>query len=193
LKVPEDAAGRDQLYRETLEQLIDQKLIASEALRTPGIKVTRAAVELQVSAYRKQFSSEEEFLQRLDEMEMARRDLEELIQRQLAVLSFVKVRFEPFIIVVPEQIQAYYEEELVRELEGTESTPPPLELVEEQIRQILTIEGTNREMDNWVQSARRKARIELLLFREPSQSPNVPKESLGDMQLQPVEVKQPPY
>jgi hypothetical protein len=126
-------------------------------------------------------------------MEMARRDLEELIQRQLAVLSFVKVRFEPFIIVVPEQIQAYYEEELVRELEGTESTPPPLELVEEQIRQILTIEGTNREMDNWVQSARRKARIELLLFREPSQSPNVPKESLGDMQLQPVEVKQPPY
>ena len=114
-----------------------------------------------------------------------------MFDRRGVVVAIVKVRFEPLIIVVPEQITDYYESELVAKLEADGNPVPPLELVEEQIRQILTIEGTNSEMDNWVQNERRKARVEVLLFRTPPLSPNVPQDATRRIELHPIEEKPP--
>jgi hypothetical protein len=191
-QIPEDEEEKKLFYLNTLQQLIDQKLIASEALRTPGIQVTADEVRNRLTSYQQQFPSEEAFQQRLEEMEMSRKDLEELIERQLAVLSFVKIRFEPFIIIIPDQIQEYYQRELVAELQVAGQSAPPLALVEEQIRQILTVERTNQEMDTWVQGARKKARIEILLFRDPPFAPNIPEEFQSQIELQPLEQTKPP-
>jgi hypothetical protein len=185
LREPEGEQERAEFYASILDQLIDQKLIAAEALQTPGIEVGPGAVAEQVAVYRKRFKTDQEFQLQLRRMKMSEDDLNELIHRQLAVLRFVKIRFEPFIIVLPDQIEVYYKEELLTQLaEG--AAVPSLELVQEQIRQILTLTRVNQEIDNWVQGARSKARVEVLLSREPRLSPNLPPGLDTELEMRPV-------
>ena len=122
-------------------------------------------------------------------MEMTESDLRDVIQRELAVWKFVQNRFEPFIILLPQQTQQYYDEILVPQLRETGAPLPALELVQEQIREILILERTNKEMDRWVRNTLRKAQVRVLLFREPPYSPNLPQELLKEWELQPVPVQ----
>ena len=109
-------------------------------------------------------------------MEMTESTLRDLIRRELTVWRFVQTRFEPFIIVMPAQIQKYYDEILVPELAQTGAPLPALELVREQIREILILEKTNQEMDRWVKNMRGKAQVSVLLFRAtPSLSQSPPR------------------
>ncbi|MFQ5930185.1 MAG: SurA N-terminal domain-containing protein [Acidobacteriota bacterium] len=188
-KVPEDPNKKRDLYLTVLDQIIDQKLISREAQQTPGIQISPQEVETQLQAYRRRFSSEDEFREKLKSMEMTLDDLQDLMRRELAVWKFVQIRFEPFIIVLPQQIRQYYEERLIPELKQSGTPIPPLELVEEQIREILTLERTNQEMDRWVANARRKAQVRILLFRDPPHSPNLPRQFLKDSELQPVPIQ----
>ncbi len=185
-EIPQDPVERRELLLQTLEQLVEQKLIAREAAQTPGILVTPQLVETRLAAYRDQFPSEEEFQAKLRSMQMSPNDLRELIRRQLAVLQFVKVRFEPFIIVLPDQITDYYLNELTPELVASQQTPPPIEVVEEQIRQILTLQRTNAEVDRWVRNSRSKVEIAILLYRSPDWLPNLPPQLQGELQLGPA-------
>lgn len=59
-------------------------------------------------------------------MEMTESDLRDVIQRELAVWKFVQNRFEPFIILLPQQIQQYYDETLVPQLRETGAPLPCL-------------------------------------------------------------------
>lgn len=180
LDVPQDPQERREFYREKLEELINQKIIAREAEQTPGVHVEPEEVERQIEAFKQRFPSEDAFQKKLQESQMTVEDLYELFRRQLMVSEFIQVRFEPFVIVLPDQIQAYYGTELVPELRRQGQPIPRLELVEESIRQILIERETSRELERWVTSARRKADVQILLFRQPPMSPNVPKNFLKE-------------
>ncbi len=192
IPIPEDAGQRQELYLSTLQQIVEQKLIAAEAAQTPGIHVTEDEVVGRVAAYRGQFESEQAFLDGLSAMEMTLDDLMELVRRQLAVLKFVKLRFEPFIIVLPDEIEDYYAKELVPELEKNQQSAPPVAVVEEQIREILTVEKTNQEVDNWVGNAKRKANVEILLGTGRSPIPNIPGAFADQIRIDRIEPRRPP-
>lgn len=186
LAEPEDSGQRRSFLEGLLQQLIEQKLIAAEALQTPGIQISDEQVSERMQAYRGRFQSEDEFQKYLHETDMAVSDLQELIRRQLAVVTFVKVRFEPFIIILPDQIRDYYNNVLLPELEETGQQVPPLSLVEEQIRDILTIARVNQEMDSWVRNTLRKASVDVLLFDEGPVSTNLPESQRLDTTMEPV-------
>ncbi len=192
IPIPEDGVKRQELYLATLQQVVEQKLIAAEAAQTPGIHVSEDEVMDRVAAYRGQFESEGDFLKNLSSMEMTLDDLMELVRRQLAVLKFVKLRFEPFIIVLPDEIEDYYSKQLVPELENNQQAAPPISTVEEQIRQVLTVEKTNQEVDNWVGNAKRKATVEILLGRDGNPLPNVPDSFADQIRVDPVGPRRPP-
>lgn len=182
LQVPEDAEEKRRFYLDRLNDLINQRLIAHEAMQTPAISVGPEEVEAQIQNYQRQFPSQEAFRARLSEMQMSLEELREIFHRQLAVMGFVQIRFEPFIIVLPDDLLEYYRDVLVPELERARQPVPPIELVEEQIRQILTLDRTNQEIEKWVEAARPKAAaqndVEILLFRNPPDAPNLPPQLL---------------
>ncbi len=186
IPIPEEREAKERLFLQVLDQVIDQKLIAAEALQTPGIRVSAQDVEERLSAFQRQFATPADFEERLAQMEMSLNDLKDLIHRQLAVLAFVKVRFEPFIIILPDQIERYFREELLPQLQLTGAPVPELFDFEEQIRQILTLERTNQEIDRWVANARSNADVRILLFREPRLSPNLPESLKTRPPLQPI-------
>jgi len=185
-QISEEPDERRDLYLTVLDQIINQKLISREAQHTPGIQISQEDVDQQLQAYRRRFSSLDQFQEKLESMEMTESSLRDLVRRELTVWRFVQTRFEPFIIVMPPQIQEYYDEILVPELAQTGAPLPALELVREQIREILILEKTNQEMDRWVKNMRVKANVSVLLFRESPSSPNLPQELLTEWELQPV-------
>ena len=187
--VPEEPQKRQDLYLTVLDQIIDQKLSSRQAQQTPGIGISQEEVDIQLQAYQRRFSSPDQFQENLKSMEMTESDLRDVIQRELAVWKFVQNRFEPFIILLPQQIKQYYDETLVPQLRETGAPLPAFELVQEQIREILILERTNQEMDRWIRNTRRKAQVRILLFREPPYSPNLPQELLEEWELQPVPVQ----
>lgn len=188
LQISDEPDERRNLYLTVLDQIINQKLISREAQHTPGIQISQDDVAHQLQAYRRRFSSQDEFQEQLESMEMTESTLRDLIRRELTVWKFVQTRFEPFIIVMPAQIQKYYDEILVPELAQTGAPLPALELVQEQIREILILEKTNQEMDRWVKNLRSKAQVSVLLFRATPSSPNLPQELLIEWELQPVTI-----
>lgn len=187
-QISEEPDERRDLYLTVLDQIINQKLISHQALQTPGIQISQEDVDRQLQAYRRRFSSRDQFQEKLESMEMTESSLRDLIQRELTVWRFVQTRFEPFVIVLPPQIQEYYDEILVPELAQTGAPLPALELVREQIREILILEKTNQEMDRWVKNMRGKAKVSVLLFRATPSSPNLPQELLIEWELQPVTI-----
>ncbi len=188
-QISEKPVERRNLYLTVLDQIIDQKLISREAQQTPGIQISQDDVDQQLQAYRRRFSSQDQFQEQLESMEMTESALRDLIRRELTVWRFVQTRFEPFTIVMPPQIQEYYDEILVPELAQTNAPLPALELVREQIREILILEKTNQEMDRWVKNMRDKAQVNILLFRATPSSPNLPQELLTEWELQPVTIE----
>ncbi len=190
-QMSEEPDERRDLYLTVLDQIINQKLISREAQQTPGIQISQEDVDRQLQAYRRRFSSQDQFQEKLKSMEMAESALRDLIGRELTVWRFVQTRFEPFIIVMPPQIQEYYDEILVPELAQTGAPLPALELVREQIREILILEKTNQEMDRWVKNMRGKAQVSVLFFRATPSSPNLPQELLTEWELQPITIEPP--
>jgi hypothetical protein len=188
-QISEEPDERRNLYLTVLDQIINQKLISREAQHTPGIQISEDDVARQLQAYRRRFSSQDQFQEQLESMEMTESTLRHLIRRELTVWKFVQTRFEPFIIVMPAQIQKYYDEILVPELAQTGAPLPALELVQEQIREILILEKTNQEMDRWVKNLRGKAQVSVLLFRATPSSPNLPQELLTEWELQPITIR----
>jgi len=185
-EVPDDAQKRRDFYLSILDQVIDQKLISVEAEQTPIITITNEDVEAQVTAYKARFASEEKFREKLTEMQMSPYEFRQLIRRQLAVNEFIEKRFKPFIIVLPNDIEQYYREQFLPKLKELNQPIPALDVVEESIRQILTEQRTNEELERWLRTARRRARVTNLLFRENPYAPNLPPGMAKDTKLQKV-------
>jgi parvulin-like peptidyl-prolyl isomerase len=180
LQVPGEPEAKRNFYLNMLEEVVDQKVISQEAEQTPIIQITSEDVEARINAYRNQFPSEEAFQDRLAQMEISMGDLRQLVRRQLAVNEFVEVRFKPFIIVMPNEIEEYYREEFVPQLEEQNLPAIDLQVVEESIRDILTERKTNAELERWLRSARRKADVRIMLYRDPPTAPNLPRALLGE-------------
>jgi len=148
--------------------------------------VTEEKVENQIRAYQSQFPNLEAFREKLRQMQISEIEFRHMIRRQLFVNEFVESRFKPFIIVLPTEIEEYYRHTLLPELQAASQPVPPLETVEESIRQILTEQKTNQEMDRWLRSARRKSRVVNLLFRENPYAPNLPEALMKNRELQTI-------
>ena len=178
-QVPESPKEQLDLFQLVLDQLINQRLITGETSRTPFISVTDDELESFLGAYKTRFSSEAEYRETLDQMLMEEADLLGILEAQIAVNKFVQLRFEPFVIVLPDEIEEFYEAEYVPELKEANQIVPPLEVVEETIRQILIVRKTNQQLERWIQNARNNSRIQTLFERNPVDSPNIPEEFLN--------------
>lgn len=175
-KLAADQKEREKQYEEALEEIIAEKLIQQEVSRTPMTMVSDEEVERQHREFDKRLGSHEEheaFLKRIgmDDAEMHR-----IVRRQISTLHFIESRFKPFIIVLPDELQKYYEEVWIPKLRAEGIAPPPLSEVEEQVRANLIEDKIDEELEKWKRNARKKANVVILLHRR---NPNLPPEVTG--------------
>ena len=75
-QISEEPDERRNLYLTVLDQIINQKLISREAQHTPGIQISEDDVARQLQAYRRRFSSQDQFQEQLELMEMTEWELQ---------------------------------------------------------------------------------------------------------------------
>ncbi|MBM3802682.1 MAG: hypothetical protein FJW26_10290 [Acidimicrobiia bacterium] len=141
-----------------VQRLIEQNLIREQIQQFPGLEVSDAQVESQFASIEQKVGG----TQKLAETKIDLRALRARLRWQLQVMKFIDYRFRQFVVVDAKEIEAYYQTQLVPELQRRNTGPPPeLDAVEEGIRKILTEEKVNTQVDEWLASLRRDATIEV--------------------------------
>jgi hypothetical protein len=186
ITVPREPDEEASFYRNLLDQIINSRLIAQEARKGIFAAVSASDVTAFLERYKQRFASPQEYWQKLNQAEITEQDFKKMLRHQLTVSRFLAERFEPFVIVLPSDVEQYYDSVLVPELQQNEQSIPSLSIVENTIMQILTVQETNRRLEDWVRRVRQRANVRVLLFRSPPSSSNLPRELREEPQFEEV-------
>ena len=140
-----------------VERLIESRLVEREVERFTGEPVSPEFVDGALQEVRARFSSETAFLEMLTRNGFSEEELRATLRRQIGVAQYLEQRFRPLTFVTEEQIEVYYRDELLPEVEGTRL--PELSEVSESIRRILEERAFNARVEEWIDGLKGRARI----------------------------------
>lgn len=157
---PQEGQTERDLRRRALDFLIAQRLRFHEVDRFGFAEVPLDLVDEQFAQVRARFSSEEQFRQRLAELDLDEQDLRQILARQVMVWVYVEERLGARVFVGLEDIQTYYSEQLVPQLIERGEKIPPLQEVREAVRALLREQRMNEELERWTQELMERADVE---------------------------------
>lgn len=97
------------VYKSVLEQLINDKVVISEARRR-GVEVTAKEIDEELNKVKKRFGSDEEFYLTLDRQGISLEELKENYKSSLMAKKLIDVEIGSKITVTPIEIVGYYDE-----------------------------------------------------------------------------------
>lgn len=161
-KLPKAPADLETLAR-VRDRLIEQKLLAEEAAtqgsepQDPPPNATELLAEV-----RRRFASEEAFGTALRSLGMDAEHIAARIANQEKVLLMIEQRFRPSAWPERAEIEAYYRETFIREFkQRSTGPPPPLNAVENKIREILVEEKINHLLEAWLEEMKSTHRVKV--------------------------------
>jgi parvulin-like peptidyl-prolyl isomerase len=147
--------------RKAADRLIEQKLVRREMqlghYTQPSLEEVGPMLQ-QIQAQR--FQGAEEYRQALVKYGISEDELKAHLLWQLSLLRFIDVRFRPGVEVTDDEIRAYFDQHLPELEKQAPAGKAALDDVQEQIRRILTNEGVDKQLDDWLVEVRKRARIE---------------------------------
>lgn len=160
--------------RRALDAVIEQRLRFHAVEEVGFERVPTATVDAEVEKLQARFEDEDAFRRQIASVGLDEQSLRQLLTRQLMVLTFIEERLGPRIFIRLEEIQGYYQDVLVPQLEGSGDAPvPPMEAVREQIRDVLREQRLNEEILSWTEELRSQADVQLFLDAPPGDLPPV--------------------
>lgn len=151
--------GQAQDRAKVVAELVNQWVVETNALASKFPHPTAADVSLEFQTLLKQFPSREQFQARLAQIGLTQDQVRQVIERQLYYVRFLDYKFHAATQVTAAQIQSYYQQDLVPQLQKRSLTIPPMSQVEAQIRQLLTQEEINEKAAQWLEEAKARLRI----------------------------------
>ena len=153
---------------ETLERLIDARLMEHEARRYLQEPPSEEESEATLRALMDRFATPEDYRATLRRLGIAEDYLRKRIQRELIVDRYVDRRFRPLVQVAQRDVEEYFRTVLLPDLDA--GSPATLVEVESLIRNILGQRDLNRRISAWVDELKSSASIVRLPLSEPPQS-----------------------
>ena len=150
---------------ETLERLIDARLMEHEARRYPQELPSEAESEATLRALMDRFATPEDYRATLRRLGIAEDYLRKRIWRELVVARYVDRRFRPLVQVTQRDVEEYYRTVLLPDLDA--GSPATLGEVEGLIRDILEERDLNRRVSAWVDELKAAASIVRSSLPEP--------------------------
>lgn len=155
-----------ELHRRTLDLLIDERVRRHEVQRFGRADVPVAEIERQVEIIRGRFAAGATFAEELAARGLDEAGLRQLVARQLATENYFREILGPRVQVDRDDIQLYYDNTLVPELQARGQPAPPVEEVREEIRALLRAQRLNREIELATEELRNAADIVDFLAEE---------------------------
>ncbi len=170
--VPREPAESDADYtRAVLEALVDLELRWQD-LKAAGI-TTRAQVDLD-AAWRttvERAGGEEALRGKLAEIGFNEGPLRELVRRAAVVQSYVASRFGPFVRPTAQEVETFWQKELVPQLTSEGKPVPPLADVRAKVEALLRERKLAAEIDGWTADLAKRAEIVRYLAPPAASSP----------------------
>jgi hypothetical protein len=154
--------GQSKSRKELIEELSDQWIVRGEA---DASKYPQPTVEDVDRAHRQlvaQFSSEEAFETRRVAVGLSEAAVRRMLAQQLYLSRFIDYRFRAAAQVDGEQIQAYYDDEFAPQLTARGEKVPPIDDVEDTIREVLIQRDINTLAKQWLDDTRNRLKIDII-------------------------------
>lgn len=154
-----------QQRNEALNRLIDTTLLerqireAHAAVDSDEVSKRLQSMDASLRAQRKAASNDAAWQKLLDEYGLAQSDLDQHLKRQIEVLDFIDLRFRAGVQITPNQVNQYYNDEFVPDMQKRGAAVPALATVRSQIERILLERGVSEAMSEWLRAVRGQADV----------------------------------
>jgi peptidyl-prolyl cis-trans isomerase SurA len=148
--------------KKAADRLIEQKLIRKEiGLGRYAEPNPDGVLPLLNQIQTERFHGPEEYRQALERYGITEEDLKTHLLWQLTLLHFIDVRFRSGVQVSDDDVRAYFQSKLP-EMQGSADPDKKASLddLREKIRETLTNERVDKQLDDWLAEARKRARID---------------------------------
>lgn len=156
------ANGKPKPRDEIIRELADQWVVRQEAAATRYQEPAQADVHRSYEQLVKNFASQADFEAHLASVGLSDAAVRRLLRDQLYLSRFLDYRFRPTVQVSDQQIQDYYNNELIPELKKQGETAPPLDAVADKIREVLIQRAIDDRADKWLDETRSRLNIQIL-------------------------------
>ncbi|HVG72916.1 MAG TPA: SurA N-terminal domain-containing protein, partial [Vicinamibacterales bacterium] len=104
---PIPADQRDRIYRGVIDQLVGYKLLVQEA-KARKVVVADADVDARIAEVKKQFPSEDLFMQTLIDRKMTVDQIKADARRDMSIARLIEAEIAPRVAVKPGQVEEFY-------------------------------------------------------------------------------------
>jgi hypothetical protein len=161
------APARKEDLNEVLQLVIEQRLIALEAVRLPTVAPNDEEVEAEVRRVLEQFSSAAEFETRLRQVgfdSINDPNFRRIMEQRVAIEKFLDFRFRSFVVITPEEEDRFYRETFAPRFrtQNPGVVVPTLEQARASVNSELTESKIAIEIRRFLEEARARASVALL-------------------------------
>ena len=159
--------GKSKPRAEIIQELADQWILRGEATTAKFAMPSKEDVDRAYAQFVKQFPSPEEFQKRRATVGLSEAAVRRILEQQLYLSRFIDYRFRPAAQIDQQQIETYYKAEFAPQLKQRGEQIPPLEDVEDTIREVLVQREINDRANKWLVEARARLNIDVMPEGQP--------------------------
>jgi hypothetical protein len=167
---PETLSAPEQ--RDVFNRLVDQELIREQMRGYSVTPVTDGDVDARIAQFREEShtKSDADWKALLDGGGVSEADVRAKVKSELEVLRFLDARMRPLVRVEFRSIRDYYRDHYVPELQKQGAQPAPLADVSDKIREIITQQRMDEQINAWLQTLRDGADIRFPKMSDDNQA-----------------------
>jgi hypothetical protein len=147
--------------RATAQRMVEQKLIRHEMEQSHYPLPSSTEADFLIEQLRmSRYPTDAEYQRALARYGITEQDLRDELLWQLTLLRFIEVRFRPGVRVSDQEIQDYFDKQVKPAAQAAHPDQPiSLEDYRNQIENRLAEQQTDKEVDTWLQDARKRTEI----------------------------------
>ncbi len=154
--------GSSKPRTERIRELADQWIVRGEIETAKFPPPSSADVDRAYSLLVAQFPSAEIFTKRCAASGLSEAAVRRMLQQQLYLSRFLDFRFRPAAQIDAKQIEAYYRDEFAPQLKAKSQAVPPLDDVEDTIREVLIQRAISDRATQWLDDTRSRLKIDVV-------------------------------
>jgi len=154
--------GAEKPRTDRIRELADQWIVRGEIENAKYPPPTSEDADRAYARLEAQFPSPEEFTKRCAEDGLSEAAVRRILVEQLYFSRFLDFRFRPAAQIDQKQLDAYYNDEFVPQLKARNQSVPPLEDVEDTIREVLIQRAISDRATQWLDDTRNRLKIDVM-------------------------------
>lgn len=145
-----------------LQRLIDRQLLKAQMGNADSMLPSEDELHQDLAKLRAQVpngNDDESWRKLLASYALNEAIVKQHLRTEVQVMNFVEVRLRPNVHIQADEVEAYYQNQLLPDLQKNGGKAAPLDEVEPRIRELLTQQRMDELLDAWLHNLRQQAEI----------------------------------